>query len=120
MIPLNGFSWWNKGWCQYACRHEQALSLEWSVGYEMLNLTWLMVPLCSLTPALTADLTAECTEEERGATLCRISSAHGGGEPLSQKENSNQRETCSITHVNMRKVIHTGTVTLVYKYTLVL
>lgn len=25
VIPLNGFLWWNKGWCQYTFRHERAL-----------------------------------------------------------------------------------------------
>lgn len=55
--------------------------LEWSVGYKMLNLTWLIVSLCSHTLALTADLTAECTEEECGVRVTALLLARQAATP---------------------------------------
>lgn len=108
---------WNKGWCEHTCRNEQALFWSGVLAVNLFNLTWPMVSPRSRTLALTADLTAECTQEERGvwvtATLCRISSAverpsAGKGARIGTKRVQSHRRKHAQTHTQRRRDASAG------------
>lgn len=80
-----------------------------------------MVSLCSCTLALTADLTAERTEEEHGVRLTVLLPVRQAATPVqneqctqlwrgsqSERELESERDGFNHTNLNMHKLIHKG------------
>lgn len=86
--------------------------LEWSVVYKMLNLTGLMVAL-----VLTADLTAECTEAERGAQATALQSARQPCNPCAALLPHRVVERLSLRRRRRKKKKRIGASEIVFSHT---